>query len=213
VTEEIAALLRTDRALAAGLTAAYAAFGLTFRGPRQRFWRRMTATGMVLGSYALLNQPGLRRIRLTSRDVGWGVGSAAGLYGIFRAGDVLARRIMPRGAENIDEIYSLRRLGDKRALAARLAFVIGPAEELFWRGFVQARFVESLGAAKGAALGTAAYGGAHVVTGNPTLLGAATVAGGYWGLLASRGMSIEALIVSHVVWDVVIFLVAPTAEQ
>jgi len=26
-------------------------------------------------------------------------------------------------------------------------------------------------------------------------------------------MSIEALIVSHVVWDVVIFLVAPTAEQ
>ena len=35
--------------LALGVGAAFAAFGLTFRGPRARFWDRMTATGLVLG--------------------------------------------------------------------------------------------------------------------------------------------------------------------
>ncbi len=55
----------------------------------------------------------------------------------------------------------------------------------------------------------AAYGGAHLVTANPALIGAATVAGLYWSLLASLGMPMAALIVSHVVWDIYIFLVAP----
>ena len=59
----------------------------------------------------------------------------------------------------------------------------------------------------------AAYGGAHLVTANPALIGAATVAGLYWSLLASLGMPMAALIVSHVVWDVYIFLVAPTRPE
>jgi hypothetical protein len=41
-------------ALAVGLVAAQAAFAATFRGPRGRFWQRMTLTGLTLGSLALL---------------------------------------------------------------------------------------------------------------------------------------------------------------
>lgn len=68
----------------------------------------------------------------------------------------------------------------------------------------------SLGRLPGAVLATAAYGGAHLVTGNLTLVGAATVAGAFWGLLAAAGMPMAALIASHVAWDVTIFLIAPT---
>jgi hypothetical protein len=39
------------------------------------------------------------------------------------------------------------------------------------------------------------------------------VAGAYWGLLAAAGMPMGALIVSHVAWDVWIFLVAPTVPE
>ena len=111
---------------------------------------------------------------------------------------------MPRGREEIGTIYALRSLRPKEELAARLGLVIGPAEELFWRGFVQRR--------AGYLAATALYGGAHLVTENATLVGAATVAGAYWGLLRAMGMPMGALIVSHVAWDIWIFLIAPTEE-
>jgi len=93
-------------------------------------------------------------------------------------------------------------LRPKEELAARLGLVIGPAEELFWRGFVQGR--------AGYLTAAALYGGAHIVTENATLIGAATIAGAYWGLLRAIGVPLGALVVSHVAWDIWIFLIAPT---
>jgi membrane protease YdiL (CAAX protease family) len=193
------------RLLALGVAIAFAAFGLTFRGPRARFWDRMTVTGLVLGGFALANEREARRIRIGPADLALGLASAAGLYGIFRVGDVFARQVMPRGPEEIGDIYALRSLRPKEELAARLGLVIGPAEELFWRGFVQAR--------AGYLATTALYGGVHLATGNATLIGAATIAGAYWGLLRALGAPLGALVVSHVAWDIWIFLIAPTVEE
>jgi len=192
------------RLLALGVAAAFAAFGLTFRGPRERFWDRMTATGLALGALALATDRDARRARIGPREVVLGLGAAAGLYGIFRAGDPIARQMMPRGADEIGDIYALRSLKPKEELVARLALIIGPAEELFWRGFVQSR--------AGYLTSTLLYGGAHVVTENWTLLGAATIAGAYWGLLRAVRLPMGALVVSHVAWDIWIFLIAPTQE-
>jgi len=200
-----------DPVLMGGLAAAYAAFALTFRGPRARFWQRMTMTGLTLGSLALVKEPRLRRTRIGPSDVALGLGSAGGLYVIFQVGDRLARLILPKGGSEIQAIYELRTLRSQKEIATRLVTIIGPAEEFFWRGLVQHRLMNALGKKLGAVLGIAAYGGAHLVTGNVTLIGAATVAGAYWGTLAALGVSTGALIVSHAAWDVVIFLIAPTA--
>lgn len=194
----------------ASLALAAACFAATFRGPRDQFWDRMTATGLTLAGVALSAEPPLRRLRPRPRHLAEGALVAAGLYGVFRVGDVLARRIMPDGAGDIEEIYALRQGRSALAIAARLAAVIGPAEELFWRGHLQERLTRRLGPARGALAATAAYGGVHVVSGNPTLVGAAAVAGAWWSGLAALGVDIESLIVSHVLWDIVIFLVAPT---
>jgi uncharacterized protein len=199
-----------DGLLAAGLGAAYAAFALTFRGPRSAFWDRMTATGLALGGLALGAEPELRTTRIRGRDLGWGFASAAGLYVVFLAGDRAARRLLPKGGQEIGDIYALQGLRPRGELAARLALVIGPAEELFWRGFVNRRLARRFGTWPGAALGSAVYGGAHVATGNFTLFGAAGVAGAYWSALAAAGMPMGALIVSHAAWDVWTFLVLPT---
>ena len=40
---------------AIALAMAFGLFGLTFRGPRARFWERMTLTGFLLGTMALGN--------------------------------------------------------------------------------------------------------------------------------------------------------------
>ncbi len=197
----------------AGLAAAYPAFAAIFRGPRSRFWQRMTRTGAALGSLALLADPAVRQVRWRRTDLVAGLGIAAGLYGVFAVGDRLARRIMPAGDENIADVYTLRELRPKGEIAARLATVIGPAEELFWRGLLQGALSRRLGRWRGAAAATAAYAGVHVVTGNPTLVGAAGVGGAAWSALAAAGTPMPALVTSHVAWDIWIFLLAPTGPQ
>ena len=83
---------------------------------------------------------------------------------------------------------------------------------MFWRGLVQAALMRRFGRWRGSALATAAYGGVHVTSGNFTLLGAATTAGAHWCLLYALGAPLGALVVSHVAWDIWIFLVQPTGE-
>lgn len=159
----------------------------------------MTTTGAVLGGLALA---GGERPKPRARDIPYGLAIAAGLFAIFQVGDRMARRIMPRGEEQIKEIYALRTIEPKERIALRLATVIGPAEELFWRGWLQRRI--------GFLPAAAAYASVHLVTGNATLIGAAATAGLYWGALAALGAPMAALIVSHSLWDIWIFLVQPT---
>jgi membrane protease YdiL (CAAX protease family) len=196
--------------LAIALAAAQAAFAATFRGPRVRFWHRMTMTGVALGTYALALRAPLRETRIRPRDVVLGLASAASLYLTFHLGDRFARRYVPSGERDIADIYTLRTLRPKPEIGARLATIIGPAEELFWRGYVQEGLMAAFGRWPGSAMAAMAYGGVHLVTGNFTLFGAAGIAGAHWCLLYGAGMPMGALIVSHVTWDVWIFLVQPT---
>ncbi len=198
--------------LAIGLGLATAAFAATFRGPRARFWHRMTFTGLGLGGFALLSSAPARRSGIRPGHVRLGLASAAVLYATFRVGDRFARQVVPGGERQIEEIYALRTIRPRSEIALRLATIIGPAEELFWRGLVQAALMRRFGRWRGAALAAGAYGGVHVVTGNFTLLGAAGVAGTHWCALYAAGVPLGALIVSHVAWDVWIFLVQPTGE-
>jgi membrane protease YdiL (CAAX protease family) len=193
-----------------GLAAAF--FALTFRGPRKRFWERMTGTGVALGGLALATQPELRRTHIGLKEIFLGLGSAAALYGIFQIGDYLSRQIVPNGGGQIEEIYALKRIRPRRELMLRLGLVIGPAEEFFWRGFLQDGLMKKFGRFRGWLMETAAYGGVHVPSGNFTLIGAATIAGGFWGALYALGFPLGALVVSHIVWDNFIFLVAPTTK-
>ena len=141
-----------------------------------------------------------------------GLASAAALYGTFQVGDVFARRFVPGGDAQIRDIYTLRTIRPKEEIATRLATIIGPAEELFWRGLVQEALMARYGRWTGAALAAMAYGGVHVVTGNFTLFGAAGIAGAHWCALYAAGVPLGALVVSHVTWDIWIFLVQPTGE-
>jgi hypothetical protein len=172
----------------------------------------MTATGIALGGLALVANPRLRRTRFGVGEVAAGLASAAVLYGTFQIGDRFARRFVPGGNDQIRDIYSLRELAPPAETAARLVTIIGPAEELFWRGLVQEALMRRYGRWTGAAMAAVAYSAIHVTTGNFTLMGAAGVAGAHWCVLYAAGVPLGALIVSHCAWDVWIFLVQPTGE-
>lgn len=199
--------------LPALVATAYVGLAGAFLGPRHRFFTRMTATGAGLAIAALASDPALRRLRPSVASGVQGGAIASLLYGVFRVGDRLSRRVIPKGGQQIDDLYGLAAGHRAVAVAARLALVIGPSEELFWRGLVQRRLTTLLGGKGwGALAGTAAYTGAHLATGNPPLVLGAAVAGGWWATLSARGVSMEVLIISHVAWDILIFLVAPTSR-
>lgn len=170
----------------------------------------MTVGVGSLGLYALASERAVRRERPRLRDLITGLGSAAALYGIFRVGDRMARQIMPAGAEDINAIYQLRTAAPRPLIATVLALVIGPGEELFWRGLVQRNLQRRYGTVAGWLMAASAYGAVHLVSENLTLTGAAGTAGLFWGALYAREQRLPPLIISHVAWDIWIFLVAPT---
>jgi hypothetical protein len=193
-----------------GMAAAGGLWTVAFRG-RSGFWAKMAAGVGSLGAYALYANPDLRRTRLRPADVARGVASAGLLYAVFQVGDRFARRVMPNGAAEIDEIYRKRGLAPDRFIASALVLLIAPGEELFWRGLVNRYLAQRLGPVWGNAAGATVYGAIHLVSGNLTLTGAAGVAGAFWSLEHLAQGRMGPLIVSHVAWDVWIFLVRPTA--
>ncbi|MFY9616193.1 MAG: CPBP family intramembrane glutamic endopeptidase [Candidatus Dormiibacterota bacterium] len=197
------------RDFAVGLAAATVIWTLAFRG-RSHFWEKMTAGVGALGAFALYANPSLRKVRPRPRDIATGLASAGALYGVFQVGDRFARRVMPNGAADIDDVYRRRQLSSTTFIAPALGLVIAPGEELFWRGLVNGYLAQELGPTLGNATGAVIYGGIHLVSGNLTLTGAAGIAGAFWSLQYLFEGSLAALIVSHVTWDIWIFLVQPT---
>jgi uncharacterized protein len=193
-----------------GLVFAAASFPWVFRSQTGNFWGRMPLVAGCLGLLSLVSRPSLRRVDISLGDVTTGFAAAGALYGVFQVGDRFARRFMPRGRTDIADIYGLRNRAPRPVIAFLLAAIIAPGEELFWRGLLQDGFAKRYGQIRGAALASACYGLVHLGSGNLTLTGAAATAGAFWGLQYAFQRRMSALIVSHIAWDIWIFLIAPT---
>jgi uncharacterized protein len=142
-------------------------------------------------------------------DFAAGVAASVVLYGVFAAGRVLARQLVPFAGAQIGAVYLLRTQAPAWVIGVLLILVIGPGEELFWRGLVQWGLVGRWGESRGWAAATLIYGLVHLASANILLVGAALVAGAFWGALYLRIGRIAPVIVSHIVWDLAVFLVFP----
>jgi len=175
------------------------------------FWLVMIlATGLLSGCALFIQrnkQPFGRPFRPI--DLVWGVAGAIVLYGVFFLGNGLIRQVLSFGENEIGRIYGIREGYSPVLIALWLFFWIGPAEEIFWRGFLQRRLGEKLGETKGYVLASCLYGLGHCWSMNLTLLLAALVCGFFWGWMFRRTRSLWPGLISHAVWDVLIFVVFP----
>ena len=145
----------------------------------------------------------------TFQKIGIGILSALGLYVVFYLGNMASRLIFPFAANNIENVYAFKVGASPIRIALLMAFIIGPGEELFWRGFLQRRFQMERGPFQGFLLATLLYTGVHIASGNMMLVLAAGVCGLFWGFLYLRTGSLLLNIISHTVWDMAIFLFFP----
>jgi hypothetical protein len=175
------------------------------------FFPLMTATAALLAMTSLVSERKQMRAvyAFKARFVPIGILAAGFLYGVFWLGHFLSIRIFPFAAGQVDSIYTIRAGQNPWLIAALLLFIIGPAEEIFWRGFVQRRLAKRYGVLIGLMAATAVYALVHVWSFNLMLLAASAVCGAFWGLLVAATGNLWPAIISHAVWDVTIFILLP----
>ena len=177
------------------------------------FWFTMAAAAMILSLLVLIFQPDsfdMAFAALNWRQCLQGLVLAVLLWLIFWTGDKVSSWLFGFAQRQIDSIYDMKVGLSPWAIALLLLLVIGPAEELFWRGFVQRDLSSRWGDNWGFIAATAIYTFIHLWSFNFMLIMSALVCGLVWGgLYRLRPKCLPALVVSHAVWDACVFVVFP----
>ena len=174
------------------------------------FWIGMgtAASTLALLSFWFAGVP-MDRTEWTWRAVRIGLISAALLYAIFALGNTLSGWLFRFAPQQVSAIYDIRHEGSPLAMTLVLFFITSPAEEFFWRGFIQRRFMHRFGGKAGWLLAVCVYAGVHVFSGNLMLVMAALTAGLCWGWLYWKTGSLAPCILSRFFWTVPVYILWP----
>ena len=179
--------------------------------PHVNFWWMMTASACTLSVCATIFQPGWwRKVKVTPAEILLGVAIAVALWSVFWVGDKMSQLLFDFARPQVDTIYSMKNGESPWLLTVLMLFLIGPAEEIFWRGYVQQTLSTRWSPNVGFVVTTLVYALVHAGSFNFMLTMAALVAGAAWGLLYRFfPQHFAAIILSHALWDVAVFIWFP----
>ena len=201
------------RLLIAILTAAILWFVMfsPWTAPMLNFWYAMTFSAVVLISLSVKHIPKVQQgFRGIAIDAMLGLVIAFLLWWLFWVGDKMSGWLFDFARPQVDMIYGMKDGTYGWLIALFLLFVIGPAEELFWRGYIQRELSERYGGNAGFLLCTAVYTLIHVPSGNFMLVMSALVCGLAWGgLYRLYPRHFLAIVISHSLWDAAAFVWFP----
>lgn len=179
--------------------------------PYVNFWVMMTCSGLTLTLYSTWASPGWwKDVRLDLNNVLLGVALAAVLWGVFWLGEFFSTLLFDFARPQVDMIYGMKEGENPWILTMLMLFIIGPAEEIFWRAYLQKNLSQRWNPDMGLIVTTLMYSIVHLPKFNFMLIMAAAVAGFVWGL-AYRFFpkKIGAIILSHALWDCAVFIWFP----
>lgn len=179
--------------------------------PYVNFWWTMTGSAFTLSLFATLFAPGWwKRLHFTPKEIVLGVVMAVALWSVFWVGDKLSQLMFDFARPQVDTIYGMKEGESPLLLTALMLFIIGPAEEIFWRGYVQQKLTEKWNSNRGFIVTTLVYALVHAGSFNFMLTMAALVAGAFWGFLYKLYPNrFTAIVISHALWDVAVFIWFP----
>ena len=181
------------------------------------FWVVMSCSAVILTTLGLSFTPDrkeLLKIEKPALQILAGIVLAFALWGIFWIGDKVSSWMFAFARPEVDSVYAMKTGLPSWLIAVLLLCLIGPAEELFWRGYVQRTMGRILGGKnpedKAFILTAVIYALVHIWSFNFMLIMAALVAGLVWGLIYRlRPQTLPALIISHALWDALVFILLP----
>jgi uncharacterized protein len=193
------------------LPAAFFLWCVTFALPFGNFWLKLTSSATLLAALGV--GPVLKQkkelFRLTKRSVFVGIFSALLLYGVFWLGKEVSVALFPFASREIGNVYLTKSQLNPTVIGLLLFFVMGPAEEVYWRGFVQSFLTGRFGEITGLLATSCAYALIHIFAFNFMLLVAAFVCGLFWGLLYLWKRNLVTVMLSHALWDLATFVLFP----
>ena len=208
-----------QRLVIAVLTAALLWFYMfsPWTGGWPNFWVVMSCSAVILTTLGLSFTPDreeLLKIERPALQLLAGIVIAFALWGIFWIGDKVSSWMFAFARPEVDSVYAMKTGLPAWLIAVLLLCLIGPAEELFWRGYVQRTMGRILGGKnpddKAFILTAVIYALVHIWSFNFMLIMAALVAGLVWGLIYRlRPQALPALIISHALWDALVFVLLP----
>lgn len=176
------------------------------------FWWWMSLNVLLLVSFGLYSDKSYLSLILKDlqdgllKKIGLGILSAGLLYAVFFIGNEVSREIFPFAGTEIGQVYSFKQNASALRIILLMIFIIGPGEELFWRGYLQRHWQNRFGKIKGFFIAAVLYALVHAASGNIMLVLSAGVCGLFWGFLYLRYRSILMICVSHTLWDLMIFV-------
>lgn len=179
------------------------------------FWYWMSANLIILLSFVFYTDS--QNLKLLVNDFKenlvkkaiLGLVFALILFMIFYFGNYLLGILYSGAGVEIKRVYDFKQNASDLRILILMLLIIGPGEELFWRGFVQRRLEIKKGKKSGLGLATALYTVVHIFTGNIILLIAALTCGIFWGWLYQKYRSMIINMISHSLWDVMVFIILP----
>jgi membrane protease YdiL (CAAX protease family) len=150
------------------------------------FWYWMSANLIILLSFVFYTDS--QNLKLLVNDFKenlvkkaiLGLVFALILFMIFYFGNYLLGILYSGAGVEIKRVYDFKQNASDLRILILMLLIIGPGEELFWRGFVQRRLEIKKGKKSGLVLATALYTVVHIFTGNIILLIAAFTCGIFW---------------------------------
>lgn len=171
------------------------------------FWYIFSASLLFLISYAILNEELYDEISFSSYLL-YGIGSGLVLYGVFWIGFQLIELLDLPLLKEISKLYG-RYSPSMPWHYIVLMLIIIPGEEIFWRGFVLKRILKFTSIPVGILVSSILYASVHLYSTHWILAFAALAAGLFWGWLYTWKNSMPLLIVSHLIFDLLLFVFLP----
>ncbi|KAB2337314.1 CPBP family intramembrane metalloprotease [Cytobacillus depressus] len=198
--------LLTDFRLIFGLVFAHILMNFTFQD-KAVFWYIFSASLLFLISYSILNEE-LNDEASFGSYLLYGVGSGLVLYAIFWTGYHLIDLLNLPWMKHITKLYG-RYSPSMLWHYIVLMLIIIPGEEIFWRGFVQKRILKYTNMPTGIIVSAILYASVHLYSPHWILAFAALIDGLFWGWLYTWKRSMPLLIVSHLIFDLLLFIILP----
>ncbi|CRK80678.1 CPBP family intramembrane glutamic endopeptidase [Neobacillus massiliamazoniensis] len=194
-----------DLRLIFGIIIAHLLLNFSFQD-KSIFWYIFSGSVLVLITFSMLQGEVEDRASFFQYIL-FGVVSGCLLYLIFWLGYHAIGILQPAFRHSVRNLYNWYAPSQYWQYLA-LVLIAAPGEELFWRGFVQKR-LSILGPLSSIVIASLLYASVNIYSGSFLLILSTFAAGLFWGALYWWKRSMPLIIVSHIVFDILLFIIMP----
>ncbi|WP_442599292.1 CPBP family intramembrane glutamic endopeptidase [Neobacillus sp. D3-1R] len=172
----------------------------------QVFWYMFTASMLILISYSIIKEEVDDAVSIRGY-LTYGMISGFLLFVLFFLGNQVLNLIKIPVQDQIVRLYDLFSPTLFWHFISLLLIAV-PGEEIFWRGFIQKRLLQT-GFWSSILISSFMNASINIYTGEWILVFAALLSGIFWGFLYAWKRSLPLVIVSHLIFDLFIFFIFP----